>query len=115
MGQLLDDAREQAEPALHAAEPPRLQDAQNAGRPVLGDRLRRHRPRRRRCRRALGEKGDQRPRPLHDRALLLRQRAVVAGKRNRVAARHGSSAGNVVAQWIVGCASLHRAPRRSKG
>ena len=33
--------------ALHAAEPPRLQDAQDAGRVVLGDGLGRQLPRRR--------------------------------------------------------------------
>ncbi|HKM71559.1 MAG TPA: hypothetical protein VJX94_16140 [Stellaceae bacterium] len=39
IGQLLNEPGEQAEPALHAAEAPGLQDAQYAGLVVLGDRL----------------------------------------------------------------------------
>ena len=39
MSEFLDDPREQAEPPLHAAEPPRLQNAQDARRAILGNRL----------------------------------------------------------------------------
>ena len=76
-GQFLDDPREQAEAAFETAEAARLQDAQNAGFVVLGDRLRRELPRRRGGRRAFGEARNQRPGALQQRALVLRQRAVV--------------------------------------
>jgi hypothetical protein len=46
-----------------------LQDAQDAGGKILGDSFRRKLPRRRRGRRSLGEKRDQRPRALEQRAL----------------------------------------------
>src|SRR5205823_4283839 len=42
IGQFLDNLREQAEAALQPAEPLRLQDLQDAGLVVFGDRLGRH-------------------------------------------------------------------------
>jgi hypothetical protein len=77
IGQLLDDPREQAEPALHAAEAPRLQDAQDAGRVILGDRLGRQLPGCGGGRRALGEKRDQCPRALQHHPLVVGLAAVL--------------------------------------
>ena len=57
--QLLGDAGEQAEPSLHAAEAARLQDPQDAGIVILGDRFGRQLARGGRRRGALGEARDQ--------------------------------------------------------
>jgi len=88
IGQLLDDAGEQAEPALRAAEALGLQDAQDAGLVVLGDGLGRQLPGRRRERRALGNPGDQRACLLQQRTVLIRQRAVIDQGGNPAVARH---------------------------
>ena len=88
VGQFLDDPREQAEPALHAAKAVGLQDAQDAGIAIFGNRLDGQLP----CRGcgwlALGEPRDQRPRSLEQRALHVRQGAVIPGRRNSDAACH---------------------------
>src|SRR5207244_7488915 len=81
IGQLLDDPREQAEPALQPAKPPRLQNAQNTGRVVLGDGFGWELPRRGGGRRPFAEARDQRSGTLQEGTLVLRQGAVVARER----------------------------------
>jgi hypothetical protein len=88
IGQLLDDLREQAEAALQAAEPLRLQELQDAGRVVFSDRLGRHVAGRRGGRSALGEKRDQRPGAAKQLPLVLGEMAVVAEKAREVAGVH---------------------------
>ena len=87
-GQLLGDAREQAEPSLQPAEPPRLQDAQDAGVVIVGDGLGRQVAPCRCRRRTLGEAGNQRACAFQQRALFCRQRAVIAGAENFAPAHH---------------------------
>ena len=87
--QLLGDAGEQAEPSLHAAEAARLQDAQDAGIVILGDRFGRQLARGGRRRGALGEARDQNAGALQHGAFIVRQMAVVA--RRGCAARFPSS------------------------
>src|ERR1051325_6913748 len=90
-GQLLDDAGEQAKAALHTAEAPRLQYAQDAGLVILGDGLGRNIAGRGCCRRALGKTRDQFPRPLQQRKLMIRQSGVVAGRRDAAERSHCAS------------------------
>jgi hypothetical protein len=88
VGQLLDDPGEQAEPALHPAKPPGLQNPQDARRMVFGDGFGRQHPRGGRARCPLCEEWDQPPRTLQHCTLIVGQEAVIPGRRDSGAACH---------------------------
>ncbi len=88
IGQFLDDPREQAEAPLPAAEAAGLQDAQDAASVIIGDGLVRHPACRSGFRGTLCECRDQPPRALQQGTLVVRQGAVVAGRRNCGTFRH---------------------------